>query len=129
MRFCLHRQLIKYNSRKASRDTDAILEKENTLYFDGWQLHCLLLRKLTIFQIVLFFTKKASPKRCYFGKTGNDLGFRLVSKQVCSALVVFTSVFGMRTGVTPLLKSPVMVEWTIVSTFTTTYLYNNVNNL
>ena len=57
-----------------------------------------------------FYTKKASPKRCYFGKTGNDLGSRLVSKQVCSALKVFTSVFGMRTGVTPLLKSPVMVE-------------------
>ena len=58
----------------------------------------------------VFKNKKASPKRCIFGNTGNDLGFRLVSKQVCSALEVFTSVFGMRTGVTPLLKSPVMVE-------------------
>ena len=55
-------------------------------------------------------TKKASPKRCKFGKSGNDLGSRLVSKQVYSALVVFTSVFGMRTGVAPLLKSPEMVE-------------------
>ena len=46
----------------------------------------------------------------HFGKTGNDLGSRLVSKQVYSALRVFTSVFGMRTGVAPLLKSPVMDE-------------------
>ena len=54
--------------------------------------------------------KKKTPEGVYFGNTGNDLGFRLVSKQVCSALEVFTSVFGMRTGVAPLLKSPVMVE-------------------
>ena len=71
---------------------------------------CVCLSRHTNLGIALFFTKKASPKRCIFGKTGNDLSSRLVSKQVYSALVVFTSVFGMRTGVTPLLKSPVMVE-------------------
>ena len=63
-----------------------------------------------ILRMLQFSTKKATSKGCCFGKTGNDLLSRLVSKQVSSALVVFTSVFGMRTGVTPLLKSPVMVE-------------------
>ena len=61
----------------------------------------------------------------HFGKTGNDLGFRLVSKQVFSALKVFTSVFGMRTGVTPLLKSPVMVEWTFVK-YIHNYIFYNI---
>ena len=56
------------------------------------------------------FHKKRTPCGVHFGNTGNDLGSRLVSKQVYSALRVFTSVFGMRTGVAPLLKSPVMVE-------------------
>ena len=59
------------------------------------------------------FHKKKTPEGVYFGKTGNDLSSRLVSKQVYSALRVFTSVFGMRTGVAPLLKSPVMVECSI----------------
>ena len=79
----------------------------------------------------VFQTKKALTWSALIWKTGNDLGFQLVSKQVFSALVVFTSVFGMRTGVTPLLKSPVMVEWTIVKyihnyIFQITILINNL---
>ena len=40
-------------------------------------------------------------------KTGDDLLSHTASGAVSSALKVFTSVFGMGTGVTPSLKSPV----------------------
>ena len=61
-------------------------------------------------------------------KTGNDLLSRLVSKQVSSALKVFTSVFGMRTGVTPLLISPVMDEC-LIKVHSQLHIHKiNVNN-
>ena len=49
-----------------------------------------------------------------FWKTGNVLFSQLTAKQVSSALKVLTSVFGMCTGVSLSLLSPVMVECLLV---------------
>ena len=51
---------------------------------------------------MLFKAKKTHHKGVFlFLKTGDDLSYRQVSLQVLLALKVFTSVFGMRTGVAP----------------------------
>ena len=49
---------------------------------------------------------KGSPF-CYIYNTGDDLLSHTASGAVSSALKVFTSVFGMGTGVTPSLQPPV----------------------
>ena len=59
---------------------------------------------------------------CQIWKTGNDLSSRLVSKQVFSALKVLTSVFGMRTGGTLSLKSPVMAKCLNIFKYTHNYI-------
>ena len=55
-------------------------------------------------------TKKRVAKATLKLKTGNDISSHKASLVVFSALKVFTSVFGMRTGVSPSLISPVMAE-------------------
>ena len=70
-------------------------------------------------------TKKSISEDMLNWKTGNDLCSRPVSERVFSALKVLTSVFGMRTGVTLSLKSPVMVECLIK--YTHNYIFLIIN--
>ena len=57
-------------------------------------------------------------------KTGNDISSHKASLVVFSALKVFTSVFGMRTGVSPSLISPVMAECSILLVHSQLHILN-----
>ena len=110
---CFKRHIRRSNGVKQRLNTQHIKWQCNPKYIKLCALNTILIVISSTRYILRFkITKKPLNSEWFFClETGIDLSSRAVSSQVLLAQVSLTSVFGMGTGGTSPLQTPVMVEY------------------